>query len=264
VVTAMTNSAPTARQGVAGAARADGLYHFAVGGLNASNVAVTTMERYAVAGTNGEGGTWATLTGSPLPAATAYGSMVVLGNFMYYVGGQTGSASSTATAVVHRYDLNSTFTWTTLTSAPLPAARTQGAMVAYAGKLYYLGGYDSAGTATTTVYVFDPALGTWSTAGWTLRHQSGAAQGSAGVIGSVVYVYANGALLGNDLISGAAVVPAAPNAPANHGNSSGAAVIGSTIYVVSGSNTANVDTIDPVSAPDYATNVRRLRAVLAA
>jgi len=53
-------------------------------------------------------------------------------------------------------------TWQTL--APMPTARQELATAALNGKIYAIGGYDSSGTPTNIVEVYDPATNTWTSA----------------------------------------------------------------------------------------------------
>jgi N-acetylneuraminic acid mutarotase len=53
-------------------------------------------------------------------------------------------------------------TWQTL--APMPTARQELATAALNGKIYAIGGYDSSGTPTNIVEVYDPATDMWSSA----------------------------------------------------------------------------------------------------
>ena len=52
--------------------------------------------------------------------------------------------------------------WQTL--APMPTARQELASAVLNGKIYAIGGYDSSGTPTNIVEVYDPATNTWSSA----------------------------------------------------------------------------------------------------
>src|SRR5262245_64402144 len=66
-------------------------------------------------------------------------------------------------------------TWQTL--APMPTARQELATAALNGKIYAIGGYDSSGTPTNIVEVYDPATNTWSSAHpipFPLHHNSAA------------------------------------------------------------------------------------------
>ena len=53
-------------------------------------------------------------------------------------------------------------TWQTL--APMPTARQELATAALNGKIYAIGGYDSSGTPTNIVEVYDPTTNTWTSA----------------------------------------------------------------------------------------------------
>jgi N-acetylneuraminic acid mutarotase len=66
-------------------------------------------------------------------------------------------------------------TWQTL--APMPTARQELATAALNGKIYAIGGYDSSGTPTNVVEVYDTATNTWSSAHpipFPLHHNSAA------------------------------------------------------------------------------------------
>lgn len=66
-------------------------------------------------------------------------------------------------------------TWQTL--APMPTARQELATAVLNGKIYAIGGYDSSGTPTNIVEVYDPATNTWSSADpipFPLHHNSAA------------------------------------------------------------------------------------------
>ena len=52
--------------------------------------------------------------------------------------------------------------WQTL--APMPTARQELATAVLNGKIYAIGGYDSSGTPTNIVEVYDPATNTWTSA----------------------------------------------------------------------------------------------------
>lgn len=98
------------------------------------------------------------------------GSSVVMGGYLYMVGGCTGATDCTSavtTVSSAPLDSNGTIgTWTDQTA--LPQVRGWGKLLTAGGTLYYIGGQDSGGTNQTTVYYATPSGGTissWSTAG---------------------------------------------------------------------------------------------------
>jgi N-acetylneuraminic acid mutarotase len=261
VATAMTTSAlNTIRTGAAGA-WCNGK-HYAFGGMTDTNNIPGQVDAYTPAGTAGQSGTWASAFGMVNPAA--YAAAVAIGTDIYVVGGQSTQAVGSALTAFARYNtLNNT--WTNLTAtAPLPAARTQGAMVAYNGKLYYLGGKDTANVSTTTVYVFDPAVGTWSTSPIVLPF--GPDGYAATVVGSVVYLGLGASPTQPIAVDLATNTVSRLVATAASTTRAGAVAIGNMIYLVSGSATANVDIINTAIAgtTPFTLRTRLVRALVGA
>jgi N-acetylneuraminic acid mutarotase len=95
------------------------------------------------------------------------GSSVVQDGYIYYVGGCSVIACTTATNTVYYAPLNPDGTIGTWASAAntLPDVRAWGKLLSQGGTLYYIGGQDSAGTAQSTVYYSTPVSGipaTWN------------------------------------------------------------------------------------------------------
>jgi N-acetylneuraminic acid mutarotase len=252
--TAALPAASVARQGVAGA-WCNGK-HCAIGGLNGNANTVGTVEAYTPSGANGASGVWSTM--AALPVTRSYGSAAVIGNFIYVAGGKSDSGDAAVQPLV-RYDTVNNV-WASLAS--MPAARTQGAMVAVGTKLYYLGGYDSSGTAQATVYVFDTTAGTWATG---VAAPGVIVASAASVVGNVIYVHRWGSasvssLYVFDVAGGAWTIASA--APPAHNTFPGQVTIGSSIYVVSGSGTANVDKLDLGAGTSYTTAVLDAKSLL--
>lgn len=259
-------TASVARQGVAGA-WCNGK-HYAIGGATSSFI-YQTVEAYTPAGTNGASGVWSTI--AALPAQRANASAAVIGNLIYVAGGseqQSGGTGTSASAkdTLFRYDPTAN-TWSTLAS--MPAARTQGALVAVGSKLYYLGGVDSSGVTQPTVYIFDTAAGTWTTGPALFEEMS---NGAASVVNGVAYIYGLYYPTGNSgqgarglqtytIATGAGSLYS-PQPTGNYANYPGMVTIGSVLYIVSGSGTANVDKLDLGAGTGFTTAVLGVKSLL--
>lgn len=97
------------------------------------------------------------------------GSATVLNGYIYYVGGCSVMACTTATDTVYYAPLNPDGTIGTWVASPnaLPGVRAWGKLLAQGNSLYYIGGQDSAGTAQSTVFYSTPSSGVpsvWGTA----------------------------------------------------------------------------------------------------
>jgi probable HAF family extracellular repeat protein len=145
---------PAARHSGNGAATISGTIYLA-GGKNASNALTSTLYTYNP-GTN----TWSTKAN--MPVVGGCGGSGVIGGKVYVFSGCTRSSSGAqiAAGLLHRYDPG-TNTWTTLPSAP--AVHSQPVLGVTGGKLYVVGGTNSAGVATNRLDRYDPATNSWST-----------------------------------------------------------------------------------------------------
>ena len=117
-----------------------------------------------------------------LPTARGAMSTGVIGQLLYTIGGNTGTA---ATGAVHAYD-PVTNGWTA--KAPLPAPRERGDGVGViTGLIYVAGGWGNPNAAApkATLYVYTPQTNTWSTKK-PMPTVSGC--GATGVIGGKLYV----------------------------------------------------------------------------
>ncbi|HEX8226779.1 MAG TPA: hypothetical protein VF572_02830 [Candidatus Saccharimonadales bacterium] len=108
-------------------------------------------------------------TGTTIGVDRIGGSSTVLNGYIYYVGGCSVIACTTATNTVYYAPLNADGTIGTWTAAAntLPAVRAWGKLLAQGNSLYYIGGQDSAGAAQSTIYHSTPASGVpaaWGTA----------------------------------------------------------------------------------------------------
>jgi N-acetylneuraminic acid mutarotase len=130
--------------------------------------------------------------------------------------------------------------------APMPAARQEIASAVLNGLVYVIGGFDSAGQSTSSVFVYNPQANTWSTvAPLPIVNNHGAA------------AVANGRLFAFGGVSNRAFVydPAGDSwsevaaMSFEHGNTAAVAVINDKIYVAGGTGGTQreVEVYDPVA-----------------
>jgi hypothetical protein len=101
-----------------------------------------------------------------LPAPRTDGSVVQIGTKFLYIGGSDGT---TAQSTVYVAELSGTGNFDAWGDGPaLPEARSDASVLLVSGSVYVIGGYDDAGSPTTTVYALTPdaqtgSLGEWAT-----------------------------------------------------------------------------------------------------
>lgn len=150
-------------------------YLYVAGGCTSTTDCTTTTNdvSYTAIDANGNLGTWNT-TGV-LPAARAWGKLRTAGGSLYYIGGQSNTATDRRSEVYYATPSGGAIgTWNTATSG-MPAGRTKFGAAVWNDRLYVLGGQGT-GTGCTasnvcnTVYV-SPQLSSggnitsaWSTA----------------------------------------------------------------------------------------------------
>ena len=123
-------------------------YLYAIGGYNGS---YQSTVYYAQINANGSIGAWTTNTNA-LPAARAFHDSIVLNNYIYAIAGNNSSAVPVATFVYAPINGNGSIgTWS---SGSIPAARQSPEVVANAGHVYLIGGYNSG--EKNTVYYSSP------------------------------------------------------------------------------------------------------------
>jgi hypothetical protein len=181
----------------------NGYMYLAGGCITTANCAtLTNTVSYAPIDANGTVGAWA--AGGTLPANRAWGKLLNAGGTLYYVGGQSGAANTTAQSTVYYTSGissgNPTFTTATkaiTNTAGTAQTRTQFGAAAWNNRLYVVGGYSSAGTVQSTVLV-SPRMSAGGdiTTNWS----SGSTSLSVARAGVVVTAYANNlyAFGGND------------------------------------------------------------------
>lgn len=153
---------------------------------------------YASIDANGTINSWS--AGGALPGARAWGKLVAAGNApnetLYYVGGQTGAATTTAVGSIYRTSGissgNPTWSGSTVTrgignTGSGDQARTQFGAAVWDNMLFVTGGFDASGTAQSTVYA-SPLLDSGGniTGNWTSTTAFNVARG-----GHTTIAYAN-------------------------------------------------------------------------
>jgi autotransporter-associated beta strand protein len=128
---------------------------YAIGGLNASQQAVASVERFSLASN-----TWTAV--APLPQAISNTTAADDGaGHLFVFGGKDAAGQPLAT--VYRYTI-ATDTWDT--AAPMPVALSDASAVYAAyGEIFVVGGRNSSGQAVASVENFNPVLNTWSATG---------------------------------------------------------------------------------------------------
>jgi hypothetical protein len=140
--------------------------------------AINTVS-YAPIDANGTIGTWHNTTAS-LPALRAWGKLEAAGGTLYYIGGQSSTASDRRAEIYYGTPSSGNITSWGTASNPLPSARTKFGSTVWNNRLYVIGG-EGTGTGCTgsnvcnTVYV-SPKLNSggnitaaWSTSSTSFR-----------------------------------------------------------------------------------------------
>jgi DNA-binding CsgD family transcriptional regulator len=96
---------------------------------------------------------WVSL--SPLPTARKNLALVVIGDLIYAIGGETQTGVTGASEV---YDISAD-TWTQVKDKPTPVSEIQAGVVG--GKIFIPGGKLASGEVTNLLEVFDPEKGVW-------------------------------------------------------------------------------------------------------
>lgn len=149
-------------------------YIYTAGGCTSTTNCTTAINTvsYAQLDPNGTVGAWSNTT-SPLPAVRAWGSLRSAGTSLYYIGGQSSTATDRRTEVYYATPSASTgniTSWSTAANG-LPSARTDFAATSWNDRLYVIGG-SGTGTGCTganvcnTVYVSPQLAGGDITSAW--------------------------------------------------------------------------------------------------
>lgn len=153
-----TSNPGSGAQRIGGSAAILNGYLYYAGGC--TNIGCTTLSgtvNYIALDSYGnQTGSWMT-SALPSSAVRAWGKLVAAGGGLYYVGGQSGTAITTAQSTVYYASVSGgTPTWGTATQG-LPATRTQAGIAVWNNRIYVAGGYNASSAVQSTVYV-SPAL----------------------------------------------------------------------------------------------------------
>jgi N-acetylneuraminic acid mutarotase len=152
-----TASLPTASHGAGVSAVVyNGFLYYIGGETGASTISASVF--YSAIFTSGALGAWRSTTS--LPIATAFATNVVSNGYLYVIGGNTGSATSTIDYASINSD-GSLGAWIATTSL-LVATYVAGSVV-YNGYIYEVGGFTTANVATVNYIPIEPAgyIGSW-------------------------------------------------------------------------------------------------------
>jgi hypothetical protein len=131
-----------------------GGYIYVAGGCTSATdcTAATTNVSYAPIDANGTVGTWSNTTAA-LPAARTWGRLVVAGGSLYYIGGQSSTATDERAEIYYATPSSGDITtWSTATNG-LPQQRTKFAATVWNNRIYVVAGLDASAAPTATVYV---------------------------------------------------------------------------------------------------------------
>jgi hypothetical protein len=128
-----------------------------------NNVSYTSIDAY------GDLGTWSSTTSS-LPANRTWGKLVTAGGSLYYLGGQSNTATDERAEVYYATPSGSgdISSWSTASNG-LPSARTKFGAAVWNNRIYVTGGLNTSASPTSTVYVSpqlnsgDNITSAWST-----------------------------------------------------------------------------------------------------
>lgn len=188
----------------ASAAISDGYLYVAGGCTSASDctTAVNNVQYASISADNGSVSSWSSTTGT-LPAVRAWGSLEVAGGSLYYMGGQSSTATDERAEVYYATpsgtgDIPS---WSTASNG-LPSARTRFSTAVWNNRLYVVGGLNSSAAVTNTVYV-SPQLngGGDITASWSTSTAFNVARTGAAVTAYANNLYLFGGYDGSNYLS---------------------------------------------------------------
>ncbi|MFI5379195.1 MAG: kelch repeat-containing protein [Tepidisphaerales bacterium] len=125
---------------------------YAIGGLDSSNHALASVERYSPVSDS-----WSAVASLPVALYGASAASDGAGHILVF-GGDTSAGAPVNT--VYGYTIASD-TWAAVSTMPIAASGTAAVFGAY-GQIYLVGGL-TAGGPVDTVYVFNPVTGQWTT-----------------------------------------------------------------------------------------------------
>lgn len=165
--TASANQFTTDRLG-ASSTIMDG-YLYVAGGCTSTTdcTTATNSVQYSKIDEYGNLGAWS--AGGNLPDVRVWGQLENVNGTLYYIGGQTSTATDEQSTVYYTTSVasgNPTWSGTAATNS-LPAARTKHSAVVWDNRIYVTGGLDGSASPTTTVYVSPKLTGGNITSAWT-------------------------------------------------------------------------------------------------
>jgi hypothetical protein len=131
----------------------DGKLYVAGGCISADNCSAVTddIEAASLSAADGSVGTWQSV--GSLPAGRAWGSLKTIGSSLYYVGGIGGGSLVPQATVYYATASGGTLgSWAAATNG-LPQARSNFGAAVWNDRIYVVGGKNSSGNTTATVYV---------------------------------------------------------------------------------------------------------------
>ncbi len=127
---------------------------YVAGGCTSATDCTTATNNvsYAPIDANGHVGVWNSTTAS-LPDVRTWGKLLTAGGSIYYLGGQSSTATDERTEVYYATPSSGNITTWNTASFGLPSARTKFGASSWNDRLYVVGGLDSNAASTSTVYV---------------------------------------------------------------------------------------------------------------
>ncbi|HPF30905.1 MAG TPA: hypothetical protein PLO25_01150 [Candidatus Saccharibacteria bacterium] len=129
-------------------------YIYVAGGCVSATDCTTAVNdvSYAPIGVDGTIGAWSS-TSANLPALRAWGKLETAGGSLYYIGGQSNTATDERSEVYYATPSSGDIaTWNTASNG-LPAARTKFGSTVWNNRIYIVGGLNTSATTTNTVFV---------------------------------------------------------------------------------------------------------------
>ena len=136
-----------------------GGYLYVAGGCTSTADCTTATDsvQYAPIDIYGNVGSWT--AGGNLPAVRAWGQLEVAGGTLYYVGGQSSTASDERPEIYYATPSGGAVTWSTVGSSnDLPDGRTQHSATVWNNRIYVAGGIAETGGAVSNVVYVSPDL----------------------------------------------------------------------------------------------------------
>ena len=148
-------------------------YIYVAGGCTSTGdcTAVTNSVQYAPLNPDGSVGTWA--AAANLPAGRVYGQLEAAGGTLYYVGGQSATATDERPEVYYGTPSSGNISSWATASTGLPGARTKHGATVWNNRIYVTGGLDANAASQSNIYVSPSLAGggnitsAWTTAGMT-------------------------------------------------------------------------------------------------